>query len=131
MTYILDTKQLQAALLLPADKRYEYFITHIISGKQIWSLRNDEGWVAMSCDGDSCLPVWPHQDFAALWATDDWADCSPTAVALDVWVSRWIPGMEKDGSMIAVFPNDNEEGVVVTPRELLESIKLEQSSEQD
>jgi hypothetical protein len=126
MSYQLTDQERQAVAALPADQRYDYFTTKVAEWEQIWSLRNVEGWVVVSSDdGEECMPVWPHADFAAEWATGDWDDCSPAAVPLDVWLARWTPGMEKDGSMVAIFPSADEEGVVVTPTDLRDSLHAE------
>lgn len=125
MSYSLSKKDYQAVLKLPADKRYDYCVAQVAASGEIWSLANADGWVAFSSEGDACLPVWPHADFARGWATDDWSDCEPQAIALEVWLQRWIPGMEADGTLIVVFPNDMEEGVIVSPAEMEASLMEE------
>lgn len=127
MAYTLSSQELQAVENLPAEQRYQYLITQILETGQVWSLHSPEGWAVVSSEGDECLPIWPHPDFAALWATDDWADCKPKAIDLITWTSRWLPGMEADGTMLAVFPNRNEEGVVISPAEM--AVDLENAGE--
>ncbi len=118
MPYSLSKTDHDAVLKLSAEERYDYLIHQVMSTGEIWSLANEEGWVAFSSDGDACLPIWPHPDFARLWATGDWADCEPEMIALDTWLERWIPGMEADGTLIVVFPDDQEEGIIVSPSEM-------------
>ena len=126
MTNPLDKEQYRQQLTLPAARRYDNFLTKVAVWEEVWSLRNDEGWVGLTCDGQECLPVWPHRDFANSWATDDWADCRAEAIPLDVWMERWLPGMEADGSLIAVFPVDDADGgTVVDPIELFDAINSE------
>lgn len=122
MSYSLSKKDYASVLKLPADQRYEYFIAQVVGSKEIWSLANADGWVAFSSEGDACLPVWPHPDYARAWAVDDWSDCEPQSIELDVWLERWLPGMEADGTLIVVFPNEMEEGVIVSPAEMEESL---------
>ncbi len=124
MTDKLTNSELRRVASLSGDERYDYFVEKIVEWGEVWSLYSDDGWVGVtSQDGEECLPVWPHRDFAAEWVSGEWADCTPTAISLEVWVERWIPGMEKDGTLLAVFPNGEGEGVVVTPDELLASIE--------
>lgn len=126
MTYQLDKEQYQQQQRMPAAKRYANFLTKVAVWEEVWSLRNDDGWVGVSSDGEECLPVWPHPDFAQSWATHDWSDCRAEAIPLDVWMERWLPGMEADGSMIAVFPVDGVDGgTVVDPIELFDAINTE------
>ncbi len=124
MSYPLNDDELRATPRLPADERYDYFVTHVLRGGEVWGLTSEAGWVSMiSEEGEECLPIWPHERFAAAWATDDWADCKPTPIPLDQWLARWIPGMRADGTLLAVFPDADEPGVVVTPDELREAFE--------
>ncbi|MDX1656744.1 MAG: DUF2750 domain-containing protein [Candidatus Competibacteraceae bacterium] len=129
MAYSISEKEIRNVARLSADERYDYFVTRVIDGGEVWSLRSEEGWVAVSSDDGECFPVWPHPDFAAQWATDDWSDCAPTPIPLEVWMHRWTPGLEQDGTLVAVFPNENEEGVVVSPGELQDSLERELGTE--
>jgi hypothetical protein len=56
------------------------------------------------------------------WINGEWADCRPASIPLGVWLDRWTPGMERDGTVLAVFPYSDEEGVIVTPTELRDAI---------
>jgi hypothetical protein len=119
MSYPLSDADRSVVSMLSADGRYEYFVEKAVAGGEIWSLQCDDGWVVMlSQEEEECLPVWPHRDFAAQWADGEWADCKPAMVPLDVWLERWTPGMEQDGTLLVVFPDSDEEGTIVTPREL-------------
>ncbi len=129
MTYTLSDSEFNTVSLLSPEGRYDYFVEKVIAGGEVWSLESDEGWVVMTSDeGEECLPVWPHQDFAAEWASGEWADCKPAAVALRDWIERWTPGMTKDGTLLAVFPDDNSEGTIVTPTELLQSLEAQRTT---
>jgi hypothetical protein len=109
---------------LSADERYDYFVAKAVENGEVWSLNSDEGWVEVtSDDGEQCLPLWPHPELAAEWITGEWADCTPTAIDLDTWITRWTPGLESDGTLLAVFPLSDEGGVVVAPDELLSSME--------
>ena len=122
MSETLSQQQRDAVLGLSADKRYDYFVGKVVETGQVWSLRSDKGWVMVSTDGAQCLPVWPHPDFARDWATGDWADCQPVSIDLKAWTERWLPGMQEDEIAVAVFPSADEQGVVVEPEELLDSM---------
>lgn len=108
---------------LPAGERFDLFVDEVTASGSLWSLANGDDWVVMGCDGDECLPLWPDADFAADFAIGDWADCTARAISLEVFVSRWIAGLTRDGTLLAVFPNDGDEGIVITPDELAESLR--------
>ncbi len=126
MTYKLNDKQFDSVSQLADDQRFDYFLKKVADWEDIWSLHSTEGWVELSsADGEVCLPIWPHPDFAAAWAVDDWADCQPKAIKLDIWLERWTEGLTKDDTVLAVFPVEEEEGLVLTPAELEEAILTE------
>lgn len=118
MSYSLSKKEMKEIAAMSADKRLDYFIQAIVEFEEVWSLDSKEGWVVLSADHEECLPVWPHKEFAEQWATGDWADCTPKAIDLETWMERWVPGMREDGTLLAVFPNSQEEGVVAEPDDI-------------
>lgn len=118
MSTTLSPAERDNTLALTNDQRYQYFIEMVNEQGEIWSLANHEGWVTVSIDGDNGLPVWPHADYARQWATDDWSDCTPKSIALDVWLKRWTKGLVNDESLLVVFPNLDEQAMLVDPEEL-------------
>lgn len=123
MPYTLSAREHQATLGLSNHQRFQHFIDKVAEHGEIWSLANDEGWVTLTSEGDNCLPLWPHPDYAAEWATADWADCQPKSVALDVWLERWTKGLSGDETLLVVFPNLKEEALLVEPEELEEALR--------
>ncbi|MGE0079858.1 MAG: DUF2750 domain-containing protein [Thiohalomonadaceae bacterium] len=124
MTDTLTDSEALVADIMSADARYDYAVEKIAERGLVWSLKSEQGWVVMTTpDGEECLPVWPHRDFAARWANGEWADCTPEAIPLDAWMTRWTPGLEQDGTLLAVFPHSDEEGTVVTPGEFLDALE--------
>jgi hypothetical protein len=124
MSYSLSQKDHQASLKLSNNKRYELFLKKVAQHGEIWSLANDEGWVTISSEeGENCLPVWPHPDYASEWCNGAWSDCAPKAVALDVWLERWTAGLEQDETLLVVFPNLKEEALLVDPYELDDGLR--------
>ena len=71
------------------------------------------------------FPVWPHEEYARLLATDDWQTAEPTSIDVHDWVESWLPNLLEDGSMIAVFPTPPGKGVVVEPQRLKADIESE------
>ena len=130
MSYNLSDRQFESIQKLPDHERYDYFLKKVARWEQIWSLHSPQGWVELSStDGEECLPIWPHPDFAKIWAVDDWSDCQPKAINLELWLQRWTAGLERDNTVLVVFPVDEEKGLVVTPAELEEAILVELEQE--
>lgn len=124
MTYKLTEQQRAKVQAREAQDRFDHFLEKSADWEEIWSLADGEGCVMLTTeDGESCLPVWPHPDYALDWATDGWEGCEPLKIDLESWFERWAPGLEEDGILVAVFPRLDDEGVLVSSRELSEAIE--------
>lgn len=123
MSFALSASEQRHLLSLSNHQRYQRFLELVVQHQEIWSLANDEGWVTLTSEGDNCLPIWPHPELAAQWATDDWNDCTPKSVALDVWLERWTKGLSGDETLLVVFPNLKEEALLVEPENLDEDLR--------
>ena len=120
MAWVLNDREFEAVINAAAATRYEYFIKRVADRREIWSLRTESGWLLLGDPaGRECVPVWPHKRFAeAFGLSPDGSDGEPHAIDSDVFLARWIPGMEKDGRLVAVFPTPANRGVVVAPARL-------------
>lgn len=102
---------------LPVEKRYTYLLKNVIENNRIWILTDEHGCVMLNTDDEDCVPVWPSEAFAQDWATGEWANCTPKAIELEAWHQRWTNGLEEDGVEVVVFPNPDEDGLVISPDE--------------
>ena len=119
----LSEQELISVLSLSGAKRYSYFIKKVADWEEVWSLRNQDGWIlATESSGRELIPVWPHERFAQVCVTGEWQDCEPAVIELSIWMERWIPGIVKDGRQIAVFSTPEDKGVVVQPGQLYTEI---------
>lgn len=133
MSYELTELERNAALRLNADYRYDHFVSKVARSGELWALKDENGLLFLNSDSDeNCLPVWPHPDYAKLWAVGDLERYQPQAITLKIWLERWIDGLTQDGIDVAVFPVQGEENMVETPAELAESLnkKLEQNAKE-
>ena len=104
---------------LSADERYAYFIREAVARDGVWTLQGPGGFVAFRDeDGRDCFPFWPDPESAAAVANDDWDDCRPESLALEVFMERWLKGMARDERLVSVFPAADGTGIVVEPLEL-------------
>jgi len=126
MSWTPNETEIEAVLSLDAPKRYEHWIKRVADQEVVWSLWQERGWaLASNGAGRQLVPVWPHSKYAALCAVGVWVDCQPKAITLDVWLARWIPGMERDQQLVAVFPTTKEKGVCVDPKRLETDLRNE------
>jgi hypothetical protein len=47
----------------------------------------------------------------------------PTEIPLNEWRTAWLPGIERDGRQVAVFPTPDARGVVVTADRMLDDLQ--------
>ncbi|MGR0278431.1 DUF2750 domain-containing protein [Marinomonas dokdonensis] len=107
-------------LVAPDSERLAYFVEQAKATETVWSLSNDEGFVMVETDDGDCVMVWPDAEFASQWAIEDWEDCEPVAVSLDIFKSQWLPSLAMDKITVAVFPNIEDEGSLSSAEELTE-----------
>ena len=125
MTWNLNSIEFESVTKLAPEKRYEYFIKKVADWQEIWSLWN-EGWVLMGdSDEHETVPVWPHAIFAEASAVDDWLGYKPRRIGLADWMEKWIPGIERDRRMIAVFPTLEGQTTTVNPARLKHDLEEE------
>ncbi len=129
MSWTPSEKEVQAVLALEASKRYEHWIKKVADQQEVWSLWQEGGWALAGDDaGRQLVPVWPHSRYAALCAEGAWLGYQPKAITLDSWLDRWLPGMERDQRLVAVFPAPNDKEVTIEPRRLEQVLRTELSN---
>ena len=126
MSYKMNPAQFTQVISLPAQERYAHFISKAVDWQELWTLKGPDGFVMFGDDSNQeCIPVWPHPDYAASLAKDSWSNCTPESLHLNIFMSRWIPGMVKDKRMAVVFPTPNEKGIVVDPQRIGQDLSTE------
>jgi len=131
MSYVLRKQEFDSLIVCSDSVRYEYTIKRIADWEEVWSLHGT-GWVLAGEDGGrEVVPIWPHSMFAQACATEQWANTAPKVISLTDWSTRWLPGLEGDQRLIAVFPISSaagSHGTVVTPGRFREDLdaQLEQ-----
>ncbi|MFT4937962.1 MAG: hypothetical protein ACI88A_000984 [Paraglaciecola sp.] len=118
MSKPIDAKMVATIQHYDPEQRLAYLLKEVVTNNEIWILTDQDGCVMLNTDDEDCAPVWPNQEFAQAWATGEWAECKAEAISLNKWHSRWTSGLEQDDVAIAVFPNLNEEGLVISSQEL-------------
>ncbi|MDR3003753.1 MAG: DUF2750 domain-containing protein [Acidovorax sp.] len=127
-SYSLHRQQFQAVSALASHQRYRHFIARVSDWQHVWGLKHEDGWVTASDNnGNLASPFWPHPDYAMACTGREWAGNSPASIEVHHFLNRWLPGMEKDGLLVAVFPTPTMQGAVVAPRQLQRDIEEELS----
>ncbi len=107
------------------EKRLNYLVQQVITNKEIWVLADEHGCMMLNTDDEDCVPVWPNQESAQRWVTDEWQECKAEAISLNKWYSRWSIGLEDDGLALVIFPNKNNQGLVLYPQEFETTLQKE------
>lgn len=110
--------------------RVNYLIQQVIKNKEIWILADEHGCMMLNTDDEDCVPVWPNEEFAQRWATDEWQACQAEAIPLTKWYSNWSTGLAEDDLALVIFPNLNSQGMVMFPEEFEDAL-LKATSKQN
>lgn len=121
----LTTEQLNTIENYDDEKRLSYLIQQIVSNKQVWILADEHGCVMLNTEEEDCVPIWPAEEFALRWATDEWKNCKAEAISLSKWYSHWITGLADDELAVVTFPNQDNQGLILFPEELEDSLLKE------
>ena len=121
----MHQKKIENILKMSGEERLLYFIRKVSDFEEVWGLFAG-GW-AMTADnkGRKAIPFWPEKDFSDLCANGVWKNYNSKQIELDIFISKWLLGMEKDGVLAAIFPTPKNKGVIIQPKDLLTSLKEE------
>ncbi len=130
MSYSMTETERNGALNLNSEYRYDLFVSKVFQHGLMWTLKGPEGLLFLAADdNEHCLPVWPHEDFAQLWAQGEFAGFEPQSITLEIWQSRWVDGLTQDNISLAVFPLLEQENLIIEAAELNEAFLKKQNPE--
>ena len=118
MPWKIHDKEYANVAVLPDFDRYTYMCAKFGDSRRASELCNADGWVLASDDeGREGVPVWPHARFAEACAAGSWQGCVPAVIALNDWMNKWLPGMERDNRYVAAFvlPGASNRSIKVEP----------------
>ena len=126
----MDTRQVQAIVMLPGPRRYEYFVRRVLETGVVWGLFR-QGWaLAKKEDGSLVFPLWPDREFATICADYEWTGYEAQSFALEELVDELLPQLEQDGIVTGVFYTPGARDVMPTAgllrRDLLDEGKQRQ-----
>lgn len=116
--------KIENVLRLDASSRCDYFVRKVADFEVVWGLF-DTGWATASTGATTAVPFWPEAEFAALCATAEWQGFRPKPIALEEFLARWLPGMEKDQRICLVFSTPTDRGSLLRPNDLDNLIRQE------
>lgn len=114
---------------LSALQRHKDFLHKAIESGRVWGLKHPKkGWVfgwsdRKGKDPVQVLPFWSSKAAADRCSYDEWNAFRPTSIPLGDFVSRWLPGMKRDGVLVGTNWNAKLIGYECTPKELKEQFE--------
>jgi len=129
MSQPLAEKDIKQILQYDDQQRASYLIKEVIANNEVWILKDEHGCVMLNTEDEDCVPVWPNQEFAQAWVTDEWQDCQPESISLNKWFSRWSHGLADDELALVLFPSQDEQGLVYYPEEFEQALKSKQNNQ--
>ena len=111
------------SLQLSADSQANHarFLERVRASGQVWGLRSADGWAVCPSNAEKDMDVlvfWSDKAYAARHVRDEWAEYVPTAISLDDFLGKWLPGMARDGVLVGTNWDANLFGAESAPVEL-------------
>ncbi|GIU52633.1 hypothetical protein TUM4438_45820 [Shewanella sairae] len=123
MAYKMNGKQYEAVLALDSSKRFEHFVSKVADWRQLWGVKNDEGWlVSVDPEGFEYFPLWPHPEYAQKVVDENFPGHQAVELSLDELLNHWLPLFEQDNVKVAVFPNREWTFWCIEPQDLKEDL---------
>ena len=105
---------MQAIQLASPEERYEFFLTSVARGGDVWALRCGEGWLfGEATNGGLIFPVWPSA--AAALGAAELLSHAPAAIPSEEWIDAWLQCLAFERSQVGVFPTLESPGTAVHP----------------
>lgn len=103
------------------QSNFDLFIEETKQTKQVWGLKNDDGW--LSCDSveyedTEVMPFWSSKEEAQHHNVEEWADFEVLEIPLDIFTEDWLITLSEDGVRVGINWNQHLDGVEIDPAEL-------------
>lgn len=115
MRYVPYAHEYQAAAEMSEVELMEYFLTRVFETEEVWGLEDQADWVLRELQGQTCMPVWPYQQFAVDAAVASWSECKPQAESLEVFLQGILELLIEEDVMLEIMPMVNRMGCLVSP----------------
>lgn len=115
-------------LAAASKERHDRFVQRLVASREVWGLKSADGWACTTSTADgsenrSVMPFWSDRAYAKQCAKEDWSDYEPTPIPLDLFLQRWLPGMEADDCIVGTNWNAHLCGYEIEPPELKREIE--------
>jgi|GEM_PF-1100519 len=112
-----------------AETRMTFFMETIAITKTVYGLADAEGWALLGNeefadeDDPDILPLFPNAPLAeAFRKSAGFAEMKVEKMSLEE-LSEWLDELEQTGALVAVLPNPDLEGMVLTAADMITELK--------
>ena len=115
---MIKEKELESVSKLEPQKRYEYFMKKITDAEKLWTLKNEEGDIALASIEDKILiSFWSDEDDAKLCKINEWQNYKYYSFNIEELENYFFKLVEEKGYLINIFPVNDKSGFVVNLKE--------------
>jgi hypothetical protein len=85
------------------QENYERFVARVKQTGEVWGLQSAAGWAQCPSndhEGRDVLVFWSDRAYAARHVVEDWSAYVPATIPLEAFLTRWLPGMERDRILV-------------------------------
>jgi hypothetical protein len=108
-----------------SEENYQRFIERVKKSGEVWGLKSDKGWANCPSNHNEQKDVmvfWSDRAYAARHVKDGWGEYEPTPIPLDLFISRWLQGMNRDGALVGPNWDAHLCGLEVEPLEVSQEL---------
>jgi len=90
----------------------------VLRNETVWGIRDADGIPAPKSAGNRVMPFWSTESRAQriIDQVEAYRGFEVVSLPLDVWRSRWLPGLAKDGLLVGLnWSGKSAKGYDVTP----------------
>ena len=121
---ILNPKQIESIIKLPADKRYQHFIKRIADQEELWGIY-DSDWITIKKDTWELFPVWPNKEYAQVYLQKNLPSAFVKSIDLYKFIDTFLPELGERNIAVSVFPTPDNEGHIVCYEKVIDDLNEE------
>lgn len=107
------------------EANHRRFITRVAESEKVWALRNLEGYAVCDSNDDpdrSVLLFWSDRAYAKRAVETEFPDFRPSTITLFDFIFRWLPGMSREGDLVATNWAGDLAGLEMDPLDVQEQL---------
>ena len=107
------------------------FYKEVAQTQIVWGIKDCSGFPApKGTDGKRVMPFWSSESraLAIIDSLPDYKGFAPVPIPWAEFVSRWVPGLEKEKLLVGVnWSGERATGYDITPSELMENVEIQKN----